>query len=79
MAIGADLVLTCVSDVPDLEQVVLGEGGIIETIQSGAVVVDCSTVSPTISQTIDRALRARGASLLDCPVSGGPEGAQRGR
>ena len=79
VAIGADLILTCVSDVPDLEQVVLGEGGIIETIQSGAVVVDCSTVSPTISRTIDRALRARGASLLDCPVSGGPEGAQRGQ
>jgi 3-hydroxyisobutyrate dehydrogenase-like beta-hydroxyacid dehydrogenase len=79
VAIGADLILTCVSDVPDLEQVVLGEGGIIETIQSGAVVVDCSTVSPTISKTIDRALRARGASLLDCPVSGGPEGAQRGQ
>ena len=79
VAIGADLVLTCVSDVPDLEQVVLGEEGIIHTIQSGAVVVDCSTVSPTISKTIDRALRSRGASLLDCPVSGGPEGAQRGQ
>ena len=79
VAIGADLVLTCVSDVPDLEQVVLGEGGIIETIQSGAVVVDCSTVSPTVSKKIDRALRSRGASLLDCPVSGGPEGAQRGQ
>ena len=37
VAIGADLVLTCVSDVPDLEQVVLGDGGIIETIQPGAV------------------------------------------
>jgi 3-hydroxyisobutyrate dehydrogenase-like beta-hydroxyacid dehydrogenase len=78
VAIGADLVLTCVSDVPDLEQVVLGDGGIIETIQPGAVVVDCSTVSPTISRTIDRALRNRGARFLDCPVSGGPEGAQRG-
>lgn len=78
-AIGADLVLTCVSDVPDLEHVVLGDGGIIETIQAGAVVVDCSTVSPTISRTIDAALQARGASFLDCPVSGGPEGAQRGQ
>ncbi len=77
-AIGADIVLTCVSDVPDLREVVLGEGGIIETIQAGAVLVDCSTVSPTIEREIDAALRRRGASLLDCPVSGGPEGAQRG-
>ncbi len=76
--IGADVVLTCVSDGPDLESVVLGDGGIAETVQHGAVVVDCSTVSPTVERTLAAALAAHGALLVDAPVSGGSEGAQRG-
>jgi 3-hydroxyisobutyrate dehydrogenase len=77
-AAGADVVVTCVSDGPDLEQVVLGPGGIVETIASGAVLVDCSTVSPTVERHVAEALAARGAQVLDCPVSGGSEGAVKG-
>ena len=77
-AIGADLVLTCVSDGPDLEAVVLGPGGIVETVARGAVVVDCSTVSPTVERRVAGVLAAHGAELLDVPVSGGSEGAERG-
>ncbi len=77
-AAGADVVVTCVSDGPDLEQVVLGPGGIVETIVSGAVLVDCSTVSPTVERDVAAALAARGAQVLDCPVSGGSEGAVKG-
>jgi 3-hydroxyisobutyrate dehydrogenase-like beta-hydroxyacid dehydrogenase len=77
-AIGADVVLTCVSDGPDLEAVVLGDGGIAETIQRGAVLVDCSTVSPTVERTLAAAIEEHGAWLVDAPVSGGSEGAQRG-
>ena len=77
-AIGADVVLTCVSDGPDLEAVVLGEGGVAETIQAGAVLVDCSTVSPTVERAVAAALAGLGAALVDAPVSGGSEGAERG-
>jgi 3-hydroxyisobutyrate dehydrogenase-like beta-hydroxyacid dehydrogenase len=77
-ALGADVVLTCVSDGPDLEEVVLGEGGVVDTIMSGAVVVDCSTVSPRVAHRLATALDARGAGFVDAPVSGGSEGAERG-
>ena len=77
-AIGADLVLTCVSDGPDLEAVVLGPGGIAETLMPGAVLVDCSTVSPAVSRRLAAALAPRSAGAVDAPVSGGSEGAERG-
>jgi 3-hydroxyisobutyrate dehydrogenase-like beta-hydroxyacid dehydrogenase len=77
-AIGADAVLTCVSDGPDLEAVVLGDGGILETIGRGSVLVDCSTVSPSVERRLRELLVARGADLVDAPVSGGSEGAERG-
>jgi 3-hydroxyisobutyrate dehydrogenase len=75
---GAEVVVTCVSDGPDLEQIALGPGGIAETIGGGAVMADCSTVSPTVERRIAEAIGPRGAELLDCPVSGGSEGAARG-
>ena len=77
-AIGPDLVLTCVSDGPDLEAVVLGPGGIAETLMPGAVLVDCSTVSPAVSRRLAAALAPRSAGAVDAPVSGGSEGAERG-
>lgn len=77
-AAGAEAVLTCVSDTPDLEQVVLGPGGIAEGLQRGGIVVDCSTVSPAETARIAAALRERGIGMVDAPVSGGSEGAERG-
>jgi 3-hydroxyisobutyrate dehydrogenase len=75
---GAEAALTCVSDTPDLEAVVLGEGGVAEGLEAGALVIDCSTVSPAASADIAAALRERGIGFVDAPVSGGSEGAERG-
>jgi 3-hydroxyisobutyrate dehydrogenase-like beta-hydroxyacid dehydrogenase len=75
---GADLVFTCVSDSPDLEAVVLGADGALAGMRSGAVLVDCSTVSPAITRTIAEALAAKGCGAVDAPVSGGSEGARKG-
>ncbi len=78
VAVGADLVLTCVSDGPDLEAVVLGDGGIGQAMMRGSVLVDCSTVAPSVERKIAAELERRGAALVDAPVSGGSEGAERG-
>jgi len=75
---GADAVLTCVSDTPDLEHVVLGEGGAAEGMEPGAVVVDCSTVSPSATAGLAAQLAERGLGMVDAPVSGGSEGAENG-
>ena len=77
-AAAAEAVLTCVSDTPDLEHVLLGPGGVAEGLAPGGLVVDCSTVSPAATAAIAARLRERDIGLVDAPVSGGSEGAERG-
>ena len=72
------IVITCVSDTPDVEAVVLGPGGVVEGVASGSLVIDCSTISPQATLEIAQALEAKGASMLDAPISGGSEGAEKG-
>ena len=74
----AEAVLTCVSDTPDLEQVLFGDDGVAEGLTAGGLVVDCSTVSPAATAAIAATLREREIGLVDAPVSGGSEGAERG-
>jgi len=78
VAQGCPIVITCVSDTPDVEAVVLGPGGVIEGVSSGSLVIDCSTISPQATLEIAKALEAKGASMLDAPISGGSEGAEKG-
>jgi len=75
---GAEAVLTCVSDTPDLESVLFGPEGVASGLASGGIVVDCSTVSPSATAEFAEGLRARGIGLVDAPVSGGSEGAEQG-
>ncbi|MXZ42112.1 MAG: NAD(P)-dependent oxidoreductase [Caldilineaceae bacterium SB0666_bin_21] len=78
VAQGCPIVITCVSDTPDVEAVVLGPGGVIEGVSSDSLVIDCSTISPQATLEIAKALEAKGASMLDAPISGGSEGAEKG-
>lgn len=75
VAARSDVIVTNVSDSPDLEEVILGANGIADGVNEGAVVVDHSTVSPMVTRVIAAALAARGAHMLDAPVSGGDTGA----
>ena len=77
-AAGADVVVTCVSDSPDLEAVVLGDGGVLEGLREGAVLLDCSTVAPSTEKALAEALAARSCEVVDAPLSGGAEGARNG-
>ena len=70
-----DVLVTMLPNSPDVEQVVLGPGGIVEGARRGLVLVDMSTISPIVSQKIGRALEAKGVAMLDAPVSGGEKGA----
>ena len=75
---GADVIITMVTDTPDVESVILGEDGVIHSVKKGATVIDMSTISPRVTQEIADALRERGVHMLDAPVSGGDVGAQNG-
>ncbi|MEO1095291.1 MAG: NAD(P)-dependent oxidoreductase [Cyanobacteria bacterium J06638_28] len=77
-AVEASIIITCVSDTPDVEAVILGEQGIIHGAAPGAIVVDMSTISPAKTQQIAQTLAEKAISMIDAPVSGGSEGAQRG-
>jgi 3-hydroxyisobutyrate dehydrogenase len=72
----ADVVFICVPDTPDVESVVLGKDGIATAAHAGLILVDHSTISPTATRKMNEALNAKGAQLLDAPVSGGDVGAQ---
>jgi 3-hydroxyisobutyrate dehydrogenase len=77
-AAGADVVITMVSDTPDVASVVFGPGGVAETIAPDAILIDMSTISPAATRRFAARLAAQGPPWLDAPVSGGSEGAERG-
>ncbi len=77
-AAAAEIVITCVSDSPDVEAVVLGENGIIYSARPGTLVVDMSTISPSATRAIADQLAAKSIAMIDAPVSGGSEGAEKG-
>jgi 3-hydroxyisobutyrate dehydrogenase len=72
----ADVAVICVSDTPDVESVLFGQGGIVDGARSGTLVVDCSTIAPSGSWDFASRLAERGLRLVDAPVSGGSEGAR---
>ena len=73
-----DIVITMLPDSPDVEAVVAGEGGVLEGIRDGALLVDMSTISPVVTEELSEKFREKGASMLDAPVSGGDVGAIEG-
>jgi len=74
----SDVIFICVSDTPDVEQVILGEDGVLEGARQGALVVDMSTIRPSSAQSLAERMSAAGIHMLDAPVSGGSEGAAAG-
>ena len=75
---GAEIIITCVSDTPDVEGIILGDNGIIQGAPPESIVVDMSTISPTVTRRIAAELNQKNIKMLDAPVSGGSEGAQKG-
>lgn len=73
-----DIVVVCVSDTPDVEEVVLGDDGVVHGADEGSLVIDCSTISPGVTRRLAEELADRGVRLVDAPVSGGSEGAEQG-
>ena len=75
---GAEAVITIVGYPKDVEEVYLSEGGILDSAEQGALVIDMTTTSPALWQDIAKQARSRGLRPLDAPVSGGDNGAREG-
>ena len=78
VAQNSDVIITIVSDTPDVEQVLFGQEGVAQGAKQGAVVIDMSTISPQATREFAVRLREEGVDMLDCPVSGGDIGAIKG-
>jgi 2-hydroxy-3-oxopropionate reductase len=72
-------VITMLPDGPQVEEVVLGPNGILENAGSDTVLIDMSSISPTVSKKVADGLATKGARALDAPVSGGEPGAIAGQ
>ena len=75
---GADVVVSCVPDAPEVEDVHLGKNGTVEGARKGTIVVDCSTIAAEAARAIAARLEEKGLAFLDAPVSGGQKGAIEG-
>ena len=74
----ADIVCTCLPDVPTSEAVYLGADGLAANARAGQVLVEHSTIAPSLAVRVGEAAAERGAGYLDAPVSGGVERAESG-
>lgn len=77
-AAAAGVVLICVSDTPDVEEILFGDDGVEKGIAEGGLIIDCSTISPAATRRMAERFAARGVGFVDAPVSGGSEGAVKG-
>ena len=75
----ADVVITCVTDTPDVKEVLLGKNGVIESAHPGLICIDMSTISPAETQQMAKILLEKKVILIDAPISGGQIGAIEGK
>ncbi len=71
-----DYIFTSLPDSPDVEEVVFGPKGIMETAHTGQIFVDNSTIKPAVARSLAERLEQKGIQALDAPVSGGDIGAR---
>ena len=76
---GREVVWMCVSDTAAVEQVLFGPDGVESALESGAIVVDSSTISPSATLQFAERVRAKGADYVDAPVTGSKIAAASGQ
>ena len=75
VAQASTIVITMLPDTPDVERVLTGPRGVVESMQRGTIVIDMSSISPSATERLAKAVADKGGSMLDAPVSGGEIGA----
>ena len=79
LAQNADIVILCVTGSPQVEDVLLKEGGVLEGLSEGTVVIDCSTAIPSSTQRIAALVQEKGGRFMDAPMTRTPREAAEGR
>lgn len=71
VAAQCEIIITMLPNSPQVREVALGVGGIIEKAKAGSILIDMSSIDPVESQSIGAQLQEKGIEMLDAPVSGG--------
>ena len=79
LAARSDIVILVLTGSPQVEAVLTGEGGVLQGLKPGSVVIDCSTAIPSSTQRMAAAVQAAGSRFLDCPMTRTPKEAAEGR
>jgi 3-hydroxyisobutyrate dehydrogenase len=74
----SDIIITMLPNSDDVEKAILGENGVIEGAKSNSIVIDMSTIDPSVSRKIAKVLSEKKIKVLDAPVSGAQMGAEAG-
>lgn len=74
----SDVIITMLPNSDDVEKVILGENSVLEGVKGDSIVIDMSTIDPSVSRRISQILQSKDIKMLDAPVSGGPPGAEAG-
>jgi 3-hydroxyisobutyrate dehydrogenase len=78
VAAASEIIITMVTDSPDVVAVARGENGVFATAKPGSIIIDMSTISPQVTRELAEEAKSKGLSWLDAPVSGGEKGAIEG-
>ena len=78
VAARSDIIILCVSETRDVEEVLFGENGVVHGANAGSLIIDTSTISPQATVSMEARLHTAGLRMLDAPISGGSEGAANG-
>lgn len=78
VAANSDVVFTIVGFPQDVEEVILGENGVIANAKEGTIIVDMTTSTPSLAKRIAEVAASKSMAALDAPVSGGDLGAREG-
>ena len=78
VAAQSEVIITMVTDSSDVEEVILGQNGVLYGLHPGSVVIDMSTISPAVTRHLAEEIGKKGSEMLDAPVSGGDVGAIAG-
>jgi 3-hydroxyisobutyrate dehydrogenase len=76
--VDADVIISMLPASRHVESLYLGDSGLLATANTKTLLIDCSTISPKVSQAVAAAAKAKGFAMIDAPVSGGTAGAQAG-
>ncbi|MFV2062412.1 MAG: NAD(P)-dependent oxidoreductase [Chloroflexota bacterium] len=78
VAAASDIIIVCVSDTPDVEELLFDDEGVAAGARPGTLIIDCSTIAPAETRQFEARLAEAGVAFVDAPVSGGSEGAVKG-